>query len=82
MNTKFNDESPTSVLARSELELSRVHVRQRISAAKSALYSLKGLDTDAMRRHPELMDAPGTDESDALRFFIEHVIGTLEHVVG
>ena len=82
MNTKFNDESRKAVHARTELEASQARVRQRISQAKSALYGLKGLDTDAMRRHPEFMDAPRDDESDVLRFFIEHVVGTLENAVG
>ena len=82
MNKKFNDESAASVHARSELEVSQMRIRQRISAAKSALYGLKTLDTDAMRRHLEFGDAPENDESDVLRIFLEHLIGTLENVVG
>ena len=82
MNTKFDGESREAVHARTELEASQARVQQRISQAKSALYGLKGLDTDAMRRHPELMDAPEDDESDVLRFFIEHVVGTLENAIG
>ena len=82
VNTKYNDESREAVHARTELEASQARVRQRINQAKSALYGLKHLDTDAMRRHPETMDAPGDDESDVLRFFIEHVVGTLENAIG